>query len=134
MSKVALPKLGGILESRSAKIEGDLAKAQALKDETENAVKSYEKALADARAKAQGIAAETRAKVTSEIDAEKAELDKALGTKIAEAEVRIAKVKTKALKDVSDVAADAAAEIVTALTGAKVTKAAAAKAVEDVKG
>lgn len=134
MSKVALPRLAGILENRAGKIESDIAKAQALKDETENAIKSYEKALADARANAQGIAAETRAKVTAEVDSEKAQLDKSLGEKIAEAEAVIAASKSKAMKDVSAVAAEAAAEIVAELTGGKVTKTAAAKAIADLKG
>ena len=54
MSKLALPKMAAVLEKRHKTIEGDLAKASALKNETETAIQSYEKALADARAKAQG--------------------------------------------------------------------------------
>lgn len=134
MSKVALPKMAAVLAKRSSVIEGDLARAQALKDETQAAVASYEKALADARAKAQGIAAETRAKVTSEIDAEQSALDKTLAAKIAEAEAKIAAAKASALKDVNDVAADSAADIVNELTGAGVSKDDALRAVSALRG
>lgn len=134
MSRVALPKMGSILEKRAARIEGDLARAQALKDETQAAVTAYEKALADARAKAQGIALETRTKMAAEMDAERSAVEATLGAKVGEAEARIAKAKAKAMTDVSGVAADAAAEIVAELTGTKVTKAAVSKAVADLKG
>jgi len=50
--KVVLPKVGGAIEARSNKIEGNLARAQSLKDEAEEAVAAYEKALAAARAEA----------------------------------------------------------------------------------
>lgn len=134
MSRVALPKMGAVLEKRAATIEGDLARAQALKDETEAAVQAYEKALADARAKAQGIAAETRAKMTAEMDAERASLDKSLNAKVAEAEARINAAKTTAMADVSAVAAETAAEIVAQLTGTGVSAEAAKAAVAGIKG
>jgi F-type H+-transporting ATPase subunit b len=134
MSRVALPRMAKILDARANRIEGDLSKAQALKDETEAAVRSYEKALADARGKAQSIATETRAKMTAEMDAERSVVEKKLSAKVAEAEAAIAAAKGKAMKDVGDVAAETAAEIVAELTGTKVSKATAAKAVADLKG
>jgi F-type H+-transporting ATPase subunit b len=134
MSKVALPRLGRIFETRMGRINGDLTRAQALKEETEAAIASYEKALADARAKAQGIAAETKAKMQAEMDAERSALEATLSKKVAEAEASIAKARAKAMEDVAGVAADTAAEIVAELTGTKVTKAAASKAIADLKG
>jgi F-type H+-transporting ATPase subunit b len=133
MSKFILPRLSAILGARKDKIDGDLARAQALKDETEAAVKAYEKALADARANANAIAQETRAKVTAEVDAEQASHDATLGKKIKDAEAKIAKLKATALASVEEIAGDSAAEIVASLTGTKTTKAAVAKAIAAVK-
>jgi F-type H+-transporting ATPase subunit b len=133
MSRLALPKMAAVLEKRHKTIEGDLAKATALKNETEAAIQSYEKALADARAKAQGIAIETRAKMNAEIDAERAALDKKISAKTAEAEAKIAAAKASAMNDVAEVAAETAAEIVSELTGASVSKAEAAKAIAGLK-
>lgn len=133
MSKLALPKMAAVLEKRHKTIEGDLAKASALKNETQAAVQAYEKALADARAKAQGIAAETRAKMNAEMEAERAALEKKIGAKTADAEAKIAAAKASAMKDVGEVAAETAAEIVSELTGATVSKAEAAKAIAGLK-
>jgi F-type H+-transporting ATPase subunit b len=133
MSRLALPKMEAVLANRHKTIESDLAKASALRNETEAAVQAYEKALADARAKAQGIAGETRAKMSAEMDAERAGLEKKIGAKTAEAESRIAAAKDQAMKDVGEVAAETAAEIVSELTGATVSKAEAVKAIAGMK-
>ncbi len=133
MSRLVLPKLAGIIAARKGQIDGDLARAQALKDETEAAIAHYEKSLSDAKGKATDIARDTRAKVTGEIDDEQAKLDGALNSKIKDAEAKIAKAKAKAMEQVHEIAADTASDIVSQLTGSKVLKTAAAKAVAAVK-
>ena len=133
MSRLVLPKLAAIIASRKGQIDGDLARAQALKDETEAALKAYEKSLADARANANDIARDTRAKVSGEIDAQQAKVDADLAAKIKAGEDKIAKAKAKAMESVHDIASDSAADIVNQLTGTKVLKTAAAKAVAAVK-
>lgn len=134
MSKVALPKMAAVLDKRHKAIEGDLAKASALKHETEAAIQHYEKSLADARANAQGIATETRSKIADEIETERSALEKTLSSKLAEADSRISATKAKAMQDVHEVAAETAAEIVSELTGHKVSKEHAAKAIAGLKG
>ncbi len=133
MSRLVLPKLATIIATRRGQIDGDLARASALKDETEAAIKSYDKALSDAKANATDIARDTRAKVTAEIDGEQAKLDGALSAKIKDAEAKIAKAKAKAMDSVHSIAADTASDIVAQLTGSKVLKTAAAKAVSNIK-
>jgi F-type H+-transporting ATPase subunit b len=133
MSRLVLPKLAAIIATRKGQIDGDLARAQALKDETEAALKAYEKSLADARANANDIARDTRAKVSGEVDAQQAAVDADLAAKIKSGEDKIAKAKAKAMESLHDIAADSAADIVSQLTGTKVLKTAAAKAVAAVK-
>ena len=60
MARLALPRVGAIIESRQKRIADDLAEAARLKSESDAAVAAYEKALADARTRAQAIANETR--------------------------------------------------------------------------
>jgi len=134
ISRVVIPRTGGIIALRKSTIDGDLAGAQRLKLETENAIRSYEAALADAKAKAHAIATENRNFLNAEIEGERAKLDAALGAKIATAEKKVAAARDKALQDVSAMAADIAGDIVQQLTGAKVTKAAAAAAVSETLG
>jgi F-type H+-transporting ATPase subunit b len=133
MSRVAIPRTGGVIALRKSTIDGDLAAAQKLKTETDNAIKSYEAALAEAKAKAQAISIENRNTLNAEIEAERAKLDAALGAKISAAEKKVAASRDKALGEVADMAADIASQIVQQLTGAKVTKAAASAAVSKGK-
>ena len=134
ISRVAIPRTGGVIALRKSTIDGDLAKAKNLKDETENAVRSYEAALADAKAKAHAIDLENRNKLNVEIEAERAKLDAALGAKIAAAEKKVAASRDKALEDISAMAADIASDIVEQLTGSKITKAEATAAVSKSLG
>src|ERR1700675_4126567 len=60
MSKVALPRIGAIFAERSRRIGDDLKAAERLKEQSDAAHAAYEKALADARSRAQAIAPETR--------------------------------------------------------------------------
>jgi F-type H+-transporting ATPase subunit b len=133
MSRMVLPKLAGILGARKGQIDGDLARALALKEETEAAIKHYEKELFDARAKATDIGRDARAKVSTEIDAEQATLDGALSKKIKDAEAQVAKAKAKAMESVGSIAGESAADIVANLTGGKTLKTVAAKAVASIK-
>jgi F-type H+-transporting ATPase subunit b len=130
MSKLVLPKIGGILETRKNRIDGDLARAAALKEETEAALNSYQKALTDARGKATDIAQDTRNSVNADIAKQQAALDASLAEKASAAEATIAKSKAKAMESVEDIASETAAEIVAALTGGSATKTAIAKALK----
>lgn len=134
MSKLALPRIGGVIEQRRSKIADDLDAAQSLKHETDKAIAAYEQALAEARAKAHNIAQETRDTLTAEVDAERAKVDADIAAKVAKAEQQIAATKTKALKEVRGIATDIAGDIVGQLTGSKVTKAAVTKAIGKAAG
>jgi F-type H+-transporting ATPase subunit b len=117
MSRVALPQIGGILETRRARIEGDLAEAERLRKETEKAAAAYEAALADARKNAQSIAEETRASIKADIDNRRADVEGGLNKRIADAEARIASTKAAALSNVDEIAADTAQALVARIAG-----------------
>jgi F-type H+-transporting ATPase subunit b len=118
MSRIALPRIGSILEERRDRIESDLSEANKLKGQTEAAIASYEKALADARARAQAIAGETRDQLQAESDASRRQLEAALGQRLAAAEAQIAATKATAMANVEGIATEAAAGIVERLVGA----------------
>ena len=117
MKWVALPKIGGVIEMRQGRIAGDLEAADKLRRETQEAIAAYEQALAEAKARAHGIAQEARNKLKDEVAAERAALERDLAAKSAEAEARILEAKVSALKDVNAVASETAAEIVRRLIG-----------------
>ncbi len=134
VSRMIIPRTGGVIEERKSTISNDLAAAQKLKAETDQAIKAYEAALAEARQKATAIASENRDRINAEIDADRAKLDAELAGKIAAAEQSIGATKNKALADVSAMAGDIAGEIVAALTGSKVAKTDIAAAIARVSG
>jgi F-type H+-transporting ATPase subunit b len=117
VSRIALPRVGGLLDARQNKIEGDLAAAQKLKDESDGALKAYEAELASARSRAQAIGNETREKLNAAAEAERKTLEDRLAVKLAEAEKTIASTRDTAMSNVRSIASDAAAAIVQRLAG-----------------
>lgn len=117
MAKVALPQIGSIIENRQKRIADDLAAAASLKAESDAAIAAYEKALADARARAQAIANETRDTQAAAAEVTRKKLEGELNAKLAEAEKTIAATKTAAMANVRGIAADATKAIVERLTG-----------------
>src|ERR1700740_1888205 len=57
VSRIALPRVGGVIDARQDAIDGDLQAAQKLKEESDSALKAYESELAAARSRAQTIGA-----------------------------------------------------------------------------
>lgn len=117
VSRIALPRVGGVIDARQNKIDGDLAAAQKFKDESDAAIKAYEADLAAARSRAQAISNETREKLNAQSDAERKTLEEKLAHKLADAEKTIAATRASAMSNVRGIAADAATSIVQRLTG-----------------
>jgi F-type H+-transporting ATPase subunit b len=117
ISRVAVPRIGGILEQRSNRIEGDFADAQRAKADSEAALAAYEKSLADARARAQAIGAQIRDKVNAKAEENRKALEAKLNAQLAEAEKSIAATKSAAMTNVRGIAVDAASAIVERLVG-----------------
>ena len=107
MSKLALPRIGAIIESRQKRIADDIADAGKLKIQSDEAIAAYEKALADARARAQAIANETRDKQAAAAEATRKKIEGELNAKLADAEKTIAATKKAAMANVRGIAADA---------------------------
>ncbi len=117
MSRLALPRVAAILDERSNRISGDLAAAAKLKAESDEALAAYEKALAEAKAKAQTIAGETRDRLTADSDAKRKAVEADLHAKLDAAEKTIAVDREKAMTNVRGIAAEAASAIVERLSG-----------------
>ena len=131
ISRIAVPRIGGILDDRAKRIENDFAEAQRDKEESEAALVAYEKALADARSRAQAIGTEIRDKVHAEAEEKRKALEAKLNGQLAEAEKAIAATKTAAMANVRGIAMDAAGAIVERLVGTRAGMPAVAAAVDE---
>ncbi len=117
LSRLVLPRLGGIIENRRAMIANDLDDAAAMKSRAEEAGSAYEKALAEAKGRAQTLARETRSQLSAESDAKRKALEADLNKRLADAEATIASKKAEAMGHVQGIAHDTATAIIERLTG-----------------
>jgi F-type H+-transporting ATPase subunit b len=131
ISRIAIPRIGGIIEAREQRIAGDLADAQRLKADSEAALAAYEKSLAEARNRAQAIGGEIRDKLHAEAEENRKALEGKLNAQLADAEKQIAATKTAAMTNVRGIAVEAAAAIVERLIGTAPSAPALAAAVDD---
>lgn len=132
VSRMVLPRIGSILADRRQRVEEDLASAETLKGQSDAAIAAYEKALAEARGRAQAIATETRDRQAAEADKARHALEAQLNAKLADAEKTIAATREAAMSNVRSIAADAAVSIVQRLAGVQPSADEAAAAVADV--
>lgn len=128
MSTVFLPKIGGTIEERRDRIADDLDQAADFRQQAEDAEKAYNAALADATAKAQAIAAETRDELGAEIAEISADAEAKAAAGVAAAEARIADMKADAAAKVREAAIETSRAVVNALIDETPTAEAAAAA------
>ena len=121
LSWVILPRIGHVIEERSNRIQRDLDEAERLKQETDEAIAAYEQALTEARNKANGIAKETRDRLSAETDRRRGEVEEEIAGRLAEAESRISAMKETALAEVDNIATETTGDIVSRLLGGNVS-------------
>jgi F-type H+-transporting ATPase subunit b len=117
MSKIALPRVVEILETREGKIDGDLKAAAAMQEKAKVAGEAYEKLLADAKAGAQSTAQKAKDAAAAAGEAKRKIVEADTATRLAASEASINTARDKAMGNVAGIAADTAADIVKRITG-----------------
>jgi F-type H+-transporting ATPase subunit b len=117
MSKIALPRVGGILSTRSQTIADDLAAANQAQQDAAAAAAAHEATLAEAKTKAQALGQKAHAEAAAAADASRGALEAELGAKLADAEKKIAETKTAAMANVDAIASEVAHAILQHVTG-----------------
>ncbi|MEO0343810.1 MAG: F0F1 ATP synthase subunit B' [Pseudomonadota bacterium] len=117
LSRVALPRIAGVLAERRGTIQRDLDQAEEMKRKAQDAEAAYDKALADAKAQAAEIVAETKAEIAKEVEAATSKADAEIAAKSVEAEKAIAAIRASATKSIEKVATATVSEVVAAITG-----------------
>jgi F-type H+-transporting ATPase subunit b len=130
MSKVALPRIASVLEERADAIADELDRAEEFRRKAAEAEEAYNQALADARARAQAIAAETRARIQEQVNEAMARADAEIAARTAESEKRIEEIRETAAAAVREVAGEVAGAIIARLMPGLMDEAAVKGAVE----
>jgi F-type H+-transporting ATPase subunit b len=134
VARMALPRIGGTIEHRRTRVADDIDTAERLKAEAQKALATYESTLAEARAKANATVAETRARMSAELDVERQNVEAKLASRISSAEAAVRAGRDEALKGLGDVIGELSGDIVTRMSGEKVSAAVLKRAVNKVLG
>lgn len=117
MRRHALPRISDILEARQLRITSDLEKAGGLKEEADQVMADYEKALAETRAQATALIKQAGEEMAAESAKRQQAIAADLAAKTKAAEARIAAAKDEALAGLKAVAADTARAATAKLIG-----------------
>ena len=127
--KVALPRITEVLDARQTRIDGDLEKARALKEEAEEVIATYEKTLADASLQAQDIHRQVVQTLADDRTKRQEELSRKLSAQAREAESRISGEKQRAVENIRDAALGVVQSAASRLIGVDVAEADADRAI-----
>lgn len=112
LAKKIMPRIAGALEDRHHAIADDLDAASSLKVKAEEAQKAYQKALSDAKARANEIADKTRADIQAQIDAANARAEAEISARASEGEERITAIRAESGRNARQIAGETATAIV----------------------
>ncbi len=129
VGKGIVSKVEETVDERDARISADLAEAERLRDEADRVEDEWRAKVNAAHADAQGVIAEAKTKAAAASDKRLAAADKRFAKKADEAAAELDAARSSALAEIEHVAAEAASDIVTKLTGANVSQAEARAAV-----
>ena len=119
MAKLALPRISEALEKRCDRIDGDLDKAAALKDEADEVLVAYEQSMAEAKAQALEVIKQASDRLAEDSVARHAALSTTMSEQAQSAEAAIARAKESALADIGGIAEDITDQATAKLTGVK---------------
>ena len=112
VSRVVLPRIGGIIDDREKSVRNDLEEAGRLDEQAAELNRETAARLGKAKSDADAILAEARARAREMQDRAVAEAAETIAARSAEAESRIDAIKDSARESVREIAASAAVEIV----------------------
>lgn len=134
--RATLPRLGRVMVQRDHKVTGDIDAAASAKAHADEVAAAYAAELHKAQEAARAMLADSRSDAQKGVEARLAEADKKMAGQIQVAQTALNAAKDKASAGIEAIAADAAADIVARITGARPTgakaKSAAASALAKV--
>jgi F-type H+-transporting ATPase subunit b len=132
MWKIVMPRIASVLQDRQRRIDDDLEKAQALRDEAAAVLEAYEKTVAEGREQAQTILREAVDRNDKAATERQTALGEQLAQQTTEAEARINAAREEALANIRTVAAETAQAATMRLSGASITQDEAEEAVASI--
>ncbi|WP_078719553.1 MULTISPECIES: F0F1 ATP synthase subunit B [unclassified Bartonella] len=133
ISRVIVPRIGGVIETRRDRIVSDLDQAMRLKQEADTVVKLYEKKLEKTRLEAKALIQVERNDIKIKADLQRKKIEEDLEKKLKKSEDKIKEIQNKAMQNVGLIAEEIAFEIVKKLIDVDVSKKSVSSAVKAVR-
>jgi F-type H+-transporting ATPase subunit b len=121
LSRVLLPRVGGMIEARDAKIRADVDSANAASTAAQAALTAYDTAIAKAKADARARTDAARAEAAARRTEQTMVAEQALNQKLDAVEQRLAGARATSMAAAREAAADAAKAIVQRIAGIDVS-------------
>ncbi len=115
VSRIALPRIEGILDHRKKRIQADLLDAEALNNEAVVLREKNVERLDEARTTAESILAAARSTIREIQETALADASERINSRTAEADARIDEIRRSARDSVAEIAHAAAKEIVSSM-------------------
>jgi F-type H+-transporting ATPase subunit b len=131
--RFVVPRIGGTIGERKARIAQELAQAEQDRQEADQAYTTYQNTLIEARQRARSLIEENRTQVRATAERAEKAADTQADQALADAEARLAKLRAEARDHIRRAAQEAAAGIVERLIGERVSPDEAAQAVAGVE-
>ena len=130
MAKLALPRIGLILEERQKRISDNLAMAENLKLDADAEIEAYETAISEGKEQARLIISEAIKSSASEAEKQTQELNMAISKMLKEAEERIESAKSLAIENIESSAVEITSDIIERITDKEIQETEVKVAVE----
>ena len=130
MAKLALPRIGLILEERQKRISDNLAMAENLKLDADAEIEAYETAISEGKEQARMIISEAIKSSASEAEKQTQECNVEISKMLKEAEERIESAKSIALENIQGSAIGITSDIIERITDKEIQETEVKVAVE----
>ena len=130
MAKLALPRIGLILEERQKRISDNLAMAENLKLDADAEIEAYDTAISEGKEQARLIISEAIKSSASHAEKQTQELNVAISKMLKEAEERIDSAKSVAMENIESSAVEITSDIIERLTDKEIQETEVRVAVE----
>lgn len=113
--RVVIPRISNVMEERQSRVNGDLERAENFRAEAEIVLNAYEQALTNGRSEAQKLLKKAELKIAEQQADQEVALSERIKKMTTDAEVRVEKVRGKAMADIKGIAIELAQATTTKL-------------------
>ena len=130
--KIFLPRITYSIENRKSRVVNDLDEAQKLKVKAEKKLKEFNEIIENSKKEAKKIIEENKKKLDKNIEDKKKKFDGEIEKELAAVEKEIKDLKKSSLLNVTKIAAETSAEIITQIIDTEVNKSNVSAIVSDI--